>query len=58
MVTVSAPSVPAFVFFLKSNEATTLQPCYDVKFFFLTHCLIYKKLNSFVYKFVVNSQFF
>ena len=29
-----------------------LQPCYD----FSTHCLMYKKSNLFVYKFVVNCQ--
>ena len=35
------------------------QPCYDVLIFFLLDtAFVYKKSNSFVYKFVVNCQIF
>ena len=60
-VTASALPVAASVFFFKevlfnSYFATLLWRTNN--FFFSTHRLMYKKSNSFVYKFVVNCQVF
>ena len=60
-VTASAPHVAASAFFLKkvlfsSYFATLLWRTNN--FFFSAHRLMYKKSNSFVYKFVVNCQVF
>ena len=48
------------IFFKKYYLTAILQSCCDVLiiFFFSTHCLMYKKSNLFVYKFLVNCQIF
>ena len=54
-MTASALSMAASVFFLKKYYFATLSWRTNI-FFFSTHCLMYKKSNSFVYKFAVNCQ--
>ena len=50
------PPVTASVFFLKSKHYFETLLWRTNIFFLSTHCLMYKKSNSFVYKFVVNCQ--
>ena len=59
-LTASAPLVAVSVFLLKKwlNSYFTTFLWHTDNFFFSTHCLMYKKLNSFAYKFVVNFQVF
>ena len=59
-LTASAPLVAVSVFLLKKwlNSYFTTFLWGTNNFFFSTHRLMYKKLNSFVYKFVINFQVF
>ena len=59
-LTASAPLVAVSVFLLKKwlNSYFTTFSWHTNNFFFSTHRLMYKKLNCFVYKFVVNFQVF
>ena len=59
-LTASAPPVAVSVFLLKKwlNSYFTTFLWDTNNFFFSTHRLMYKKLNSFVHKFVINFQVF